>query len=75
MGWAFKSVSEGEDKTNLYVFLTPRVVKNPLELNEIYKEKNKEINAIEKGEILLYNKLNRDKKTKNTSKNIEITNP
>lgn len=57
LGWAFKSVSEGEEKTNLYVFLTPRVIKNPLELDKIYKEKTKDINSINKGEVLLYKKL------------------
>ncbi|MBC2704560.1 MAG: type II secretion system secretin GspD [Desulfobacula sp.] len=58
LGWAFKNVSEGVDKTNLYVFLTPRVVKNPLETDEIYKEKKKDIDAIQKGEVSLYEKIN-----------------
>ncbi|MCM2285038.1 MAG: type II secretion system secretin GspD [Desulfobacula sp.] len=57
LGWGFKSVSKGEDKTNLYVFLTPRVVKNPLELDKIYNEKAKDIESIKTGEVLLYNKL------------------
>ncbi len=57
LGWAFKSVSKGEDKTNLYVFLTPRVVKNPLELNRIYDEKARDINAIKTGEVSLYDKV------------------
>jgi general secretion pathway protein D len=57
LGWAFKSVSKGEDKTNLYVFLTPRVVKNPLELDKIYNEKAKDIESIKTGEVLLYDKL------------------
>ena len=43
LGWAFKSVDEGGEKTTLYVFLTPRVVKNPLELDEIYKEKKEDM--------------------------------
>lgn len=58
LGWAFKAVSEGEENTNLFVFLTPRVVKSPMEAGELYKEKDKEINSISKGEILLYKKLN-----------------
>ena len=57
LGWAFKSVSNGEDKTNLYVFLTPRVVKNPLELDKIYKEKAVDIKSIKTGEVSLYKKL------------------
>ncbi len=59
LGWAFKNVNEGLDKTNLYVFLTPRVVKNPLEAKKIYDEKQTDIKALERGEIILYNKLNR----------------
>ncbi len=61
LGFAFKNVNEGQEKTNLYVFLTPRVVKNPLEANEIYKEKKQKIDAeIKKGEVPLYNKLNKE---------------
>jgi len=56
LGWGFKTVSKGSDRTNLYVFLTPRVIKNPLELEKIYKEKKNAIKTIKKGEILLYNK-------------------
>ncbi|MCK5836214.1 MAG: type II secretion system protein GspD, partial [Desulfobacula sp.] len=58
LGWAFKSTSEGKEITDLYIFLTPKVVKNPLEAKKIYKEKSKEINSIKKGEITIYNKLN-----------------
>jgi general secretion pathway protein D len=58
LGWAFKSVSEGGEKTNLYVFLTPRVVKNPLEAEQILDEKKGSIQMdIQKGEIPLYRRL------------------
>jgi general secretion pathway protein D len=56
VGWAFKTVSEGEDKTNLYVFLTPRVIKNPLELDKISQEKKKDFDSVKEGEVLLYDK-------------------
>jgi general secretion pathway protein D len=56
LGWGFKTVSEGEDKTNLYVFLTPRVIKNPFELEKIYNEKKNAIDTINAGEVLLYDK-------------------
>ncbi|MBU2429783.1 MAG: type II secretion system secretin GspD, partial [Proteobacteria bacterium] len=46
LGYGFKSQSSGEDKTNLYVFLTPRVVQNPLESRKIYEQKNLEIQSI-----------------------------
>ncbi|MDZ7664893.1 MAG: type II secretion system secretin GspD [Desulfotignum sp.] len=60
LGWAFKTISEGEERTNLYVFLTPRVVRNPLEVQEILNEKQQEMNRdFEKGSIPLYRKLDR----------------
>ncbi len=60
LGWAFKTISEGEERTNLYVFLTPRVVRNPMEVQEILNEKQQEINRdFEKGAIPLYQKLDR----------------
>ncbi|MBU0972548.1 MAG: type II secretion system protein GspD, partial [Proteobacteria bacterium] len=59
LGWAFKNVSEGGEKTNLYVFLTPRVVKNPSEAQTLYKEKKQSVEAdFKKGEISLYDKIN-----------------
>jgi general secretion pathway protein D len=61
LGWAFKTVSRGQDKTNLYVFLTPRVVKNPMELNRIYTEKKQEMDLIREGEVPLYKDLLIDK--------------
>ncbi|MCG8638147.1 MAG: type II secretion system secretin GspD [Desulfobacterales bacterium] len=57
LGWGFKSMSEGEDKTNLYIFLTPRVVKNPLEVNAIYNEKSRDAESLRTREISLYEKL------------------
>ncbi len=56
LGYGFKTVSKGEDKTNLYVFLTPKVVQNPLEATKIYEKKKSEIELIRKGNINLYNK-------------------
>ncbi len=55
LGWGFKTLSTGEERTNLYVFLTPRIIQNPLELEKIYKEKKAQIELIKKGEINLYN--------------------
>lgn len=55
LGYAFKYDSTGSEKTNLYVFLTPRVVKNPLEASDIYKEKQEDIEEKKQQEIKLYN--------------------
>ncbi|MFU8768791.1 MAG: type II secretion system secretin GspD [Desulfotignum sp.] len=60
LGWAFKTISEGEERTNLYVFLTPRVVRNPLEVRQILEEKQDHIKQdFEKGTVPLYKKLDR----------------
>jgi general secretion pathway protein D len=59
LGWAFKNLSEGEERTNLYVFLTPRVVKNPLEAVEILNEKKESVTRdINRGAVPLYKKIN-----------------
>jgi general secretion pathway protein D len=60
LGWAFKNISEGGERTNLYVFLTPRVVKNPLEVQDLFNEKHKDIHRdFKKGTVPMYEKLNR----------------
>jgi general secretion pathway protein D len=68
LGWAFKSISQGEEKTNLYIFLTPRVVRSPREMKKIYKEKSDEMNLIKKGEVYLYNQLSEDEEDKEKKK-------
>ena len=54
LGYAFKTESESSEKTNLYIFLTPKVVKTPGEAKTIYQEKEKEIKGIRREEIRLY---------------------
>ncbi|MBF0303089.1 MAG: type II secretion system secretin GspD [Desulfamplus sp.] len=54
MGYLFKTVSKGADRTNLYVFLTPKVVKNPLEAQKIYQDKKEQIDTIKQGDVKLY---------------------
>jgi general secretion pathway protein D len=54
LGWLFRSDSESREKTNLYVFLTPRVIKNPGEATQIYEEKKKAIDTIEETSIKMY---------------------
>jgi general secretion pathway protein D len=38
-GWLFKSTSDRDEKTNLLVFLTPQVVRNRDEANQLYRGK------------------------------------
>ena len=56
LGWLFKSVSKAGEKTNMYVFLTPRVVKSPLAAKELYQEKKEQFDSLEKGQIKLYDR-------------------
>ena len=56
LGWMFKKQSSETDKTNLYVFLTPRVIKNPGEALGIFQQKREQIETIREGEIKYYEK-------------------
>ncbi len=47
LGWLFKSLTKGRDKTNLYVFLTPRVIGNADEAKAHYLEKKDDIDTAE----------------------------
>ena len=49
LGWMFKDQAETNQKTNLYIFLTPRVIKNPAEADSVLKEKQKQMDAIRGG--------------------------
>ena len=53
-GWLFKNTKTTAEKTNLYIFLTPKVIKNPAEADKVYKEKQGEIETIQGGGIRLY---------------------
>lgn len=52
--WLFKSLNKSGQKTNLYVFLTPRVIQSPEEATEIYSRKKEDMNTIEGGNIKMY---------------------
>ena len=54
LGWMFRSTEQEEQKTNLYIFLTPRVIKSPAEAETVYQEKKGQMNTIQGGEIKLY---------------------
>jgi general secretion pathway protein D len=53
LGWLFKNQSETNNKTNLFIFITPRVIKNPQEAARIYQRKQEEFNSIKAGSIKL----------------------
>ena len=64
LGWLFRNTSDAKQRTNLYVFLTPRVIKSPEEADKLLSEKRAEPpppaappapeNAFRGGEIKLY---------------------
>jgi general secretion pathway protein D len=54
LGWLFRSTEETSQKTNLYIFLTPRVIKNPAEADDVFKNKKIQMDTIRGGEIKLY---------------------
>ncbi len=54
LGWLFRNTSDKNEKTNLYIFLTPRVIKSPAEAQEILQDKKKQMDTIKEGKIKLY---------------------
>jgi general secretion pathway protein D len=54
LGWAFKSRSTGTERTNLYVFITPKVVENPEEATTIYGDKKGHIDDVKNNTIKMY---------------------
>ncbi len=54
LGWLFKSVGRANDKTNLFVFLTPRVVEAEKDFANLINEKKEEIESVTGGSIKLY---------------------
>ena len=62
LGWLFKYKSESREKRNLFIFITPRIVENPIEAKVIYDEKQEHINKVEEGVIKTYK--GKEKRTK-----------
>jgi general secretion pathway protein D len=54
LGWLFKSRSTSREKTNLFVFLTPRVVQTQQEAAEIYGQKKEHIDKVREGQIKMF---------------------
>ncbi len=56
LGLLFKSTTRSSEKTNLFVFLTPHVIENSVEAEEVAKNKKKEMDSVEEGNIKLYDR-------------------
>ena len=65
LGWLFKSTSRSREKTNLYVFLTPRIIRNQVDWSNITKDKKESLGEIEEGVIKMKEKSGSRKETKN----------
>jgi len=61
MGWLFKYKSENREKRNLFIFITPHIIENPVEAKAIYEEKKGDIDKVKEGVIRKY-KMKRNKK-------------
>jgi len=56
LGWLFRTTSKNEDKTNLFVFITPHIIENPDEAKEVYEEKREYIEKTHGGTIKIYDR-------------------
>ncbi len=54
LGWLFRKRTETNQRQNLYIFLTPRVIKSPAEAQAILKDKRGEMGTVKEGDIKLY---------------------
>ncbi len=54
LGWLFRTSARGKTKTNLYIFLTPRVIQNPVEASSVASEKREDIKRLREERIKLY---------------------
>jgi general secretion pathway protein D len=48
LGWLFKSKSDRDEKTNLFVFLTPHIIENPMEAQALRERKQREMDEATK---------------------------
>ncbi|MBW1699087.1 MAG: type II secretion system secretin GspD [Deltaproteobacteria bacterium] len=56
LGWLFRQRTQAAEKTNLFVFLSPRVIKNKTEAADVYLKKKEEMSEIKEGKIKMYEK-------------------
>jgi general secretion pathway protein D len=51
LGWLFKTMGKGRDKSNLFIFITPHIVRNQDEAAAIYRKKLDDVGNVEEGII------------------------
>lgn len=57
LGWLFKSTSREREKTNLYVFITPHIIRTQKDAAAVYKDKKAGIGEVVEGVIKLNGKM------------------
>jgi general secretion pathway protein D len=57
LGWLFKTHSTIREKTNMYVFLTPHIVRTKQDADKIYQEKREGMGEVVEGIIKLNEKI------------------
>jgi general secretion pathway protein D len=75
LGWLFRNKSKNNVKTNLYIFITPRVIKNPEEANQIFTGKRDHIDTIKEGTIKFQEKHPADSNIKEENSPEPISQP
>ncbi len=56
LGWLFKTHSTAREKTNLYIFLTPHIVRTQQDAAGLYQEKRETMGEVVEGIIKLNEK-------------------
>jgi len=51
LGWLFKSRSTTNQRTNLYVFITPRIIEKPEDAGKIREEKQQHMQILQEGTV------------------------
>ena len=46
LGWLFKTHSTNDTKTNMFIFITPRIIRNPAEIASVSLEKKDQLDAV-----------------------------
>lgn len=53
LGWLFKSYNKAREKTNLYVFITPHIVRTQSDADALYQNKREQMGSVVDGVIKL----------------------
>jgi general secretion pathway protein D len=59
LSWLFKSDADAGKKTNLYFFVTPHIIENPVEASRVYEMKKGHIDTVKEGTVKMYEKRGR----------------